>query len=558
MNLDIDSLEIKATYNGVLFRKKNTDEWFCFGSNYHGEFGLGYFSSVYIKKSNPIKVPWKADEVITDGGYHLFFRKESEWFVMGDNNCGQLGLGENMPGKIFNPIRSSIQNIVKVFTHPNKTYIVVQENQKEVCYVAGNNHYGELGLGENSPMMVFSFTKVDWIPKKILHENLYTIILMNDGKWYELGANYDEQQGLMRKIDGGYPNNILYPTLCQRPYTNPFSDDEVSIICQECKFSIVEKSYHNKKFCDDCLFRSSKLDGKDLENYNRKKLLEEDINLPDLGSLLINKYEPLKQYFENLRTADLTNLNSDDLVNYVIPEHKVLMKLFIKEHLWSILRCNFDHLDTDYDAKFQEFSLDPNEEGFLDLRRKVHTNSFATYSDPISLVTLCSSIKHNDKIQILDISDCNLWDQDVKLIRELVANLPNLRILKLGKNHFNGRDSGGLIKTRMIQIDDDFKAMLNLENIEYVDITGTCLASITRKDFLNKLNLKQISKLIWIAVEWLYKGNWNTIINDKNLIEIILKQHEKYHKDKLTKKETKGEKKNRTVWHKPSKYDLNK
>ena len=508
--------DIKCTYGGILFKKNN--EWYCHGSNSEGIFGLGFQGPDYIPKSDPVKVPWKCDELITDGGNNIFFRLNDDWYAAGSNSCGKFGIGYNMPKYINTPIKIPLSGIKKIFSHPNKTYFCTEKE----CYVAGDNSDGELGIRNQEQLKVYTLTKVDWYPKNIKNENYITYIQMNDNNVYAMGLNNNCNHGLMMKIGNTIPNIINYPMKIDCCIN--FDEQDKDYLCCKCKFDLAK---YNSNMCIDCCFENGKLSKKDKKIYNKQKLMSKD-NLPKLNDLLSNKFESLKKYFKGITTQDLANFTGNDLVHYVLPEDKFLMILFVKTIISNYLLKIF--LYSNKDTEFKIFSLKPTD-GILDLKNKILSSKVEIYENPLSMKYLIENVQDKENIKIMDCSHNLLTNKDMVQIKQLVLKMPCLETLNLSYTHLIGSNSSNIIKRdEFYDVSDDLKEIIKMDNIKYIDIQMTSLASYDGHDFLNSLDHKLISKLIWIPSNFLNKDSWKTIINNINYINIIINTHNDYYK----------------------------
>ncbi len=143
------------------FILKESGELFVFGSNYHGQLGLGdnidrnvptLLMTVSPKaqvESKIARIPDSIDPIIRQivcGNNHTFILKESgELFAFGRNYEGQLGLGDydnrNVPTLLM--IDPTIQQVVCGWSH---TFILRESGE---LFAFGYNYHGELGLGDN-------------------------------------------------------------------------------------------------------------------------------------------------------------------------------------------------------------------------------------------------------------------------------------------------------------------------------------------------------------------------------------------------------------------------
>src|SRR5580693_3883370 len=137
---------------------------------------------------------------------HSFIITEDGLYSFGYNDYGQLGLGnnthQNIPQKIT---QFNSSNIVSIACGDYHSFVLT----KDGLYSFGNNNFGQLGLGNNTNQN---------IPQKITQFNSdtivsiacgvdYSLILTKDGL-YSFGFNKYGQLGLGNNIDQNIPQKI--------------------------------------------------------------------------------------------------------------------------------------------------------------------------------------------------------------------------------------------------------------------------------------------------------------------------------------------------------------
>lgn len=176
-----------------------TDEglWTC-GANNCGQLGLGHDIGVGLNKEYHTltrvgDIPGRILQIVAGGSHTLVLTDQKLW-VCGSNYYGTLGLGlepdqncytlrevENIPGKIL-----------QVAASREHTVILTTEGM----WVCGNNDFGQLGLGDNQKRN--RLTRVKDIPGKILQISTgetHTMVLTTQGLW-ACGYNCHGQLGL--------------------------------------------------------------------------------------------------------------------------------------------------------------------------------------------------------------------------------------------------------------------------------------------------------------------------------------------------------------------------
>ena len=183
---------IKSVYCGTshtLILKNDGTLWGC-GYNGNGELGLGdttdrtTFTQITTNTDN-IK------SVYCGESHTIILKNDGTLWGCGNNNCGQLGLGDTSNRKIFTKITDNVKSVYCGYEH---TVIFKNDGTLWGC---GNNSSSQLGLGDTSNKTTFTkiTTRVDNI-KSIYCGSYYTIILKNDGTLWACGNNEHGQLGL--------------------------------------------------------------------------------------------------------------------------------------------------------------------------------------------------------------------------------------------------------------------------------------------------------------------------------------------------------------------------
>ena len=139
-------------------------------------------------------------EEISMSGLSCIFRKSDGTLWGTGSNSGQLGLGTNTTYQ-RNIVQLPIDNVKKILTDPNNTslsstYVVKNDGS---IWVAGNNSYGQLGLGHTKT--VNEFTQMPGINyndvKDVkVYDKSSIYFLMKDGTIKACGYNGSKQMGL--------------------------------------------------------------------------------------------------------------------------------------------------------------------------------------------------------------------------------------------------------------------------------------------------------------------------------------------------------------------------
>ena len=178
--------------NHSLILKNDGTLWGC-GANGSGQLGLGNTTS----KTTFTEITTNTDDIksVYCGENHTFILKnDGTLWGCGQNNFGQLGLGDNYNRTTFTEITTNAYDIKSVCCGYYYTLILKNDGTLWGC---GNNSNGELGLGDNYDRTTFTeiTTNTDDIRSVYCGAN-YTFILKNDGTLWGCGYNSFGSLGL--------------------------------------------------------------------------------------------------------------------------------------------------------------------------------------------------------------------------------------------------------------------------------------------------------------------------------------------------------------------------
>ena len=187
--------DIKEIYCGayhVFILENDGTLWSC-GRNDYGQLGLGdsnnrtTFTQVTIN-ANDIK------SIYCGHHYTLILKNDDTLWGTGRNNCGQLGLGDTTDRTIFTQVTTNINNIKEIYCGAHHAFILKNDGTLWGC---GQNNYGQLGLGDDTDRNTFTqvTTNTDNI-KEIYCGCYHTFILKNDGTLWGTGYNNVGELGL--------------------------------------------------------------------------------------------------------------------------------------------------------------------------------------------------------------------------------------------------------------------------------------------------------------------------------------------------------------------------
>jgi len=218
---------------------------------------------------------------------------------------------------------------------------------------------------------------------------------------------------------------------------------------------------------------------------------------------------------------DLAICSLEELVDSAKPEDKLLMTIFAKRYLLSGLEQSdpFDLFPSEYVEE-----KEPRKD-ILDMKGKLVSIVYSSLSrNKKTPKELENSLKMDPpKVKEVDFSNCNLLDQDLEAIAEIVR-LCRPVVVNLRGNRFHGYD----LKTQK-EVDDALKNILAVAEVQFVDVTVNPLASTDRRDLFETLDKAQFKKLVWIPQSWLKAGNWKALVSKAEMYQTITQTHEQYY-----------------------------
>ena len=122
-------------------------EIFACGNNLQVQCGMGHFTRIQITPSPISNAPSNIVHFVCGYNQSLFLDSEGNVFSVGDNNCGQLGLGmsQNTKQNILNKI-PNIPPIKIISCVYASCYLIDLEGN---LWTFGLNNAGQLGHGYN-------------------------------------------------------------------------------------------------------------------------------------------------------------------------------------------------------------------------------------------------------------------------------------------------------------------------------------------------------------------------------------------------------------------------
>ena len=188
---------------------KNDSTLWGTGYNGYGQLGLGDTTN----RTTFTQITTNADDVkeIYCGGDHTFIlENDGTLWGTGYNAYGQLGLGDNIDRNTFTQITTNTNDIKSVYCGGNHTIILKNDGTLWGC---GQNNAGQLGLGDTTNRNIFTqiTTNTDDI-KEIHYGRHHTIIIKSDGTLWGTGWNKNGQLGLGDTTDRNTFTQIITNT----------------------------------------------------------------------------------------------------------------------------------------------------------------------------------------------------------------------------------------------------------------------------------------------------------------------------------------------------------
>lgn len=184
------------------FGLKNNNILYGCGDNSNFQLGLGEDNTTRKLFTKIPNISTNIKKVACGESHAVVLTSDGELLVAGINTDGQMGLGQDKVGKTISTFDKvpEIKGVKDIACGLQSTYLLYNDG---TLYVAGNNLYGQLGLGTNGASAnVNTFTKVDVDNvKAVFSYNKSAFIIKNDNKCYSTGFNNQGQLGLGDKND---------------------------------------------------------------------------------------------------------------------------------------------------------------------------------------------------------------------------------------------------------------------------------------------------------------------------------------------------------------------
>jgi hypothetical protein len=191
-----------------------------------------------------------------------------------------------------------------------------------------------------------------------------------------------------------------------------------------------------------------------------------------ITDLCIGEYSPLKPYFNGLRLRHYDSFLENFNIGSLPAALQSLAFVFIKEELaraYSITSITPEATPSKLSWKVMN--------GVLDLPNKVtscrYPQDIPGYVPINKVVDLIEGVA--DSVEYIKFTDCNLLDDDIPYVLEIVKKLPNCKIVDLSWTRFKG------MFTLKQAVDESIIEMCKL--LDNVVVLYTGFATIDRTDF---------------------------------------------------------------------------
>jgi hypothetical protein len=162
------------------------------GNNNNGQLGLGNNTTRYTLMQIT-ELDGKTPLSISAGNrYTMVLMTDGSLYGTGRNDTGQLGLGNNDNVNVLTQITGLVGTPSYVSSGGSHTIIIINSS----IYGTGSNSSGQLGLNNNDDVNQFTICiGLVGTSLSILSGFDYTIVLMTNGSLYGTGDNYYGQLG---------------------------------------------------------------------------------------------------------------------------------------------------------------------------------------------------------------------------------------------------------------------------------------------------------------------------------------------------------------------------
>ena len=232
--------------------------------------------------------------------------------------------------------------------------------------------------------------------------------------------------------------------------------------------------------------------------------------------------EDWNETLEIFTMKELISLNDEDLkINLTETKKRV-----VGGYLLQLLNSEYEKLTTKKQSeekliKTKIIGIDQIEMMLNDQMTDYNFHLSGRYPFPRLREYLVENQEKYKEVTNLNISGCNLsFPQNLLFLKnEILPLLPLCKYVDLSFNRYD-RESWSLIKQ-----------ILKTNNIQYINICGNPIASLSSRRELSNLEENQLKKLIWIFSNWVESGNWKNCLENFKNHELIEITHSEFYKN---------------------------
>jgi len=197
--------EISVGEEHSLFLYKNGKVYGA-GSNERGQLGLG--DNIEYSSLEEIEGTGKIVAISAGDEHSLFLDADGKVYATGNNEYGQLGLGDNVERS--SPEEIEIEGAGKIVAISGGKFHSLFLDEDGKVYSTGNNEYGQLGLGDNVERSSPEEIEIEGAGKIVAISvgKFHSLFLDEDGKVYSTGNNGSGRLGLGDWVARSSPEEI--------------------------------------------------------------------------------------------------------------------------------------------------------------------------------------------------------------------------------------------------------------------------------------------------------------------------------------------------------------
>ena len=294
--------DVKSVYCGyynTFILKNDGTLWSC-GNNQYGQLGLGDT----INRTTFTQITTNTGDIkeIYCGTYHTFIlENDGTLWGTGLNSEGELGLGNTNNRNTFTQITTNTNDIKSVYCGWSHTIILKNDG---TLWSTGDNSYGQLGLGDTNNRTTFTqvTTNADDIKQVCCGLN-HTLILENDGTLWGTGYNADGQLGL-----GGGGNRYTFTQV-----TTNVTNDVKSLSNQYGDIPFITKIYDLNTGLIETL-DTNNFKNIPVDKFEKIKVLYTNPTDTLIAGLISFDNKATWKVFDGIQWSNISNLDPDQIL----------------------------------------------------------------------------------------------------------------------------------------------------------------------------------------------------------------------------------------------------